>query len=111
VRDKGLGGEEDQEVITSKTADHISRVNGRLETINRCLKDGEKLVNADYVFRFRVENMPFNLAEYSFQIPSGRITPLLGEIKADIEAELDELNTLAVQEAQDQEAKNGTEVR
>ena len=96
---------EGQEMITEKTAEQIYRRTQLLARINYCLENMDNLRTAELELTFRADNSDGAEGE-TFTFSAARVTALLREIKAENEAELDELNTLAVQEAQDQEAGN-----
>jgi hypothetical protein len=97
---------EGREVVTNSTASRILYLNGTLESVKNCIKDSGGILEASLALSFLMPGHPLERIEETFTIPVGKAASLLGEIKADIEAELDSLNTLAVQEAQDQEVKN-----
>jgi len=88
-------------VITEKTAREIWRLAASLREINNCLKNMKNMIGAEMQISFMNSGVvPSKTEKELFSLPSAVVEKLLGEMKAHELALLDQLNTLAVQEAQ-----------
>lgn len=88
-------------MITEKTAAEIIAGNQRLEIISRCIEDAASLAGARLEIVFRVKGQPDKKGIETLHVPSSLVAELLQAMRECEEALLDDLNTLAVQEAQE----------
>jgi len=91
-------------MITTETAEQIATRNQNLEKLNRCLGKIERLSSATLEVSFRAPDKAYRWETEIFQIPNPELITLLMEAKRREVDMLDNLNYLAVQEAQDQDA-------
>jgi len=94
-------------MITKKTAEQLVKRNVILDRINYCIDCLDDFASAEIKIMFNVKGYPSGLKTVSETIPLGgvRVIELLKELKAAEEANIEELNYLAVQEVQDTGAK------
>jgi hypothetical protein len=87
-------------MITKETATQIARRGERLEQINYCLKNMANITATELELSFCKPNQPDKREVESFTVSNDDVIELLERMGAYEIARLDELNTLAVQEAQ-----------
>jgi hypothetical protein len=84
-------------MITERTAQQIALRNRMLGKINGCLENAERMKYAELDISY-YDTSEKRVTE-TFPLSGAGVLKWLGEMKAHEETRLDELNTLAVQEA------------
>jgi hypothetical protein len=86
-------------MITEETATQIARRNKLLAKINGCIENAERMKYAELTVEY--SNTEEERMTETFPLSCAGVLRWLHEMKAYEDARLEELNTLAVQEAQD----------